>query len=130
MRHSGMTEGIPSSIRYFEVLSCTSFVIGFIHAFMVTGEVLAESMFAALIPLGLTLLVSRRHKNWARWALTVLFVLGMAFSALNFRFLLTAGYPVITLAVFLLQGVGLALLFTSQSSSWLRKRQSAAETFR
>jgi hypothetical protein len=79
------------------------------------GQIIAIGAF-----IGLTLLVTRGRRNWARWVLLAVYVLGVAFEIWTWQAILTAGHPVITLASVVLRGAALVLAFTPQSTAWLR----------
>lgn len=94
---------------------------------VIHGDLLGAALDAVVL-LALTLLVSRRRKNWARWALLVLFLLGVAFMAWNAPKLFVFGYPavVVALVVTLMNALAVVLLFTPESSNWLRTAPSPA----
>lgn len=101
--------------------------MGLVHYFVVFDDGLFGMLFNAAIMAGLTLAVSRKRWNWARWVLTVLFALGLAMMLWMRADVLSIGYPVVTIGVAVLQAIALALLFTRQSSRWLRKEPVSAE---
>jgi hypothetical protein len=140
--------GTPLNIRRFEVLQLVSIFLGLIHSLLdgsLIGSVVAainKGANAALIGrvvgaaigfvvgiailTALTLLVSRRRKNWARWALLVFNVLGVSFVVWQGqpRALFSVDFALSTALVWLMQGVALVLVFTPQSGRWLRGDQS------
>ena len=124
-----MIEARPASIRYFEHLTVASFAVGLLHQLSSTTVGLVGTFVVAAITIGLALLASRRRKNWARWVLTIMFVLGAGFTVLDMRAVLAIGYPLVTVLVFLLQAIALALLFTQEASDWFHRKPSLAETF-
>src|SRR5438552_143663 len=118
-------EDRPLDIRRFETLQLTSAFVGLIRGFAIGRQGVIGPIFSALITITLTLLISRGRKNWARWTLLVMLVIGIAFIVVGSFFgvtqeALSLVYPVLTLVVWLLQIVALALLFTPQSTDWLR----------
>jgi hypothetical protein len=128
-----MTEA-PIDIRRFETvqiaLMCLALVSSFIldQAFIDTfgmgviiGQTLAIGGF-----IGLTLLVTRGRKNWARWVLLALYLLSALFAVWEFRTILSVGHPPITALSLVLRGAALALAFTPQSTEWLRQAPRAA----
>ena len=119
---------VPLSIRLFETLQILSVIIGTINGFAAIGLDLVNTVVGAVVVLALTFLVSRRRKDWARWALLALFVLGMAVTAWNVSALLSFGYVAATVAfsVDVMNAVALVLLFTPESANWLRTSQSTA----
>lgn len=123
-------EDRPPYIRVFETLSLASAFVGLIQAFAI-GQGLFDAIFGALITITLTLLVSRRRKNWARWTILVTWVLGLALVVAGTfmgvtQDVLSTGYPVLTALVWIMQTAALALLFTPQSARWLSPDQSKA----
>jgi hypothetical protein len=119
----------PRNVRYFEALMIISLAVGLIHQLVVTSGGLVAAIAVAAPLLTLTLLVSRRRQNWARWTLAGIFLLGLALTAIDMRSLFGMSYPLITIGVALLQTVGMALLFTRQSSDWFRREAPVADTF-
>jgi peptidoglycan/LPS O-acetylase OafA/YrhL len=119
----------PLDIQRFEALQLLTVLVGLIHGFAVRGAI--EPIFGALIGVTLTLLISRGRKNWARWTLLVLFVLGAALIIVGSFFGITQEafskvYPLLTAVVWIMQAVALVLLFTPQSSNWLRSAPASA----
>jgi len=124
-------EDRPLDIRRFETLQLSAAFVGLIHGFAIGREGLFGPIFSTLISVTLTLLISRGRKNWARWTLLVMAVVGAALLVVGSFFGLTQEalatvYPVLTVLVWLLEIVALALLFTPQSTSWLRSAQAKA----
>lgn len=121
----------PDDIRRFEMLQLASAFIGLIHGFATGAQSVFASIFGAFVTIALTLLVSRARKNWARWTLVVFVVFGVAliiwgiFVGLT-QEALSKVYPAITALVWVMQAVALVLVFTPQSSSWLRSARSQA----
>ena len=128
MRSNGMNDAAPPDIRRFEALQITSIIVGLINQSAASSDGLIDSVIGAVLMLVLTLLVSRRRKNWARWVLLVTFVLGTAFMLWNAATVFALGYSFLTVAVTVLQAVALGLLFTNRSSNWLRNRPSTAQS--
>ena len=116
----------PLHIRRFETLQLASIVVGLIHQFAVIDGGIFDAIMGAAIMIALTLFVSRRRKNLAKWLLLGMFVFGAAFMAWNAPTVFALGYPAITLAVTLMQAIALAFLFTPQSADWLRRSSSPA----
>ena len=82
-----------------------------------------------LLPGTLTLLVSRRRSNLAKWALVVVFATSLAANLANYR----PGelrLSIVALVMFGLQIGAIALLFTRPSRDWLAgKDPSLTRTF-
>jgi hypothetical protein len=114
----------PVAVLCFEILILLSTGIGLVLQIIVSYK---DSLFAfigAAITTTLALLISRGRKNWARWLLVCLFLPGAASMVWDISGTLAAGYPVLTIGIALLQALGLALLFTRQSSEWVRNKPS------
>lgn len=114
--------GVPLHIRLFESLQLASIFIVLIVGFAMDNRVF-EACFGAAMMVALTLLVSRGRKNWARWVWLAMIVLGGALvisDATTIFARSTAVTIAIALLQTLLQAVGLVLLFTPQSSDWIR----------
>jgi hypothetical protein len=120
----------PPYVRAFETLQLASAFVGLIHGFA-TGHGLFVPIFGAVSTITLTMLVSRGRKNWARWTLLGLWVLGLALIVAGIfmgvtQEALSRTYPVLTALVWVMETAALALLFTPQSARWLRPDQSKA----
>jgi hypothetical protein len=124
MRSSVMNDAAPPDIRRFEALQVTSIIVGLINQTAAAQDGLMDAAIGDVLMLVITLLVSRRRKNWARWLLLIMFVLGAAYMMWNAAAVFALGYPLLTIAATVLQVVALILLFTNQSSDWLRHQAS------
>ena len=126
----------PLDIRRFETLQLVYVALSLVYGFAAAPDWLITRIIGAVLMLTLTLLVSRGRRNWARWALLILFVLWILGLAILLGFALanrnalpvvpTASYPFAVVIAGLLQGTGLFLIFTPESSSWLRSARSKA----
>jgi uncharacterized membrane protein YeiB len=116
-----MTES-PPAVRHFETLQFGSLFVGVVHQFALSDGDVIPALAGAAIVLWLTLSVSRRRKNWARWLLVIAFLIGLAMTPWLSLLAPGRGYPFVTLAVWLAQAAAIALLFTPQASDWLRPR--------
>ena len=123
-----MNDAAPPDIRRFETLQITSISLGLVNQSAAFNAGLIDAVIGVIIMLALTLQVSRRRKNWARWLLLIMFVLGAAFMVWNAAAVFALGYPLLTVAVTVLQVGALVLLFTKGSSNWLSHRPSAAQS--
>ncbi|MGD9810538.1 MAG: hypothetical protein AB7U35_04275 [Sphingobium sp.] len=117
-----MAEPTPSAIRTFETLQIVSVAIGFAHA----GAIMDLGIWDAIVIVGpimiLTLLVSRKRKNWARLLLAILFLGNLIFMVTMRHLVFARGYPLMTLAVTMLQGAALLMVFTKPASEWINTR--------
>ena len=119
-----MTDSAPLDVRRFETLQIIAVAVGLVHQFAAFDYGTVDAVLAAILVLVLTLLVSRKRKNWVRWLLLVMYVFGaamMVWSAATFGM---KGYPAVTFGITVVQTVALALLFTTESSDWLRRQPS------
>lgn len=126
----------PLEIRRFETLQLASVAIALINGFSIGKEGLFGPVFDVVIVVTLTMLISRGRKNWARWTLFALLVVGAVLLAaasffgltqetLSEAHLSTINYLVATF-VWLMQVAALALVFTPQSARWLRSAHAEA----
>jgi hypothetical protein len=124
-------EDRPLEIQRFELLQLVSVFVSLIHGFSIGRDGILSSVFGGLIAVTLTLLVSRGRKNWARWTLLVMIVIGALSIIVGMFFGITQAafaevYPVLAAVVWIMQIVALALAFTPQSTHWLRSAQAQA----
>ena len=70
----------PRSVRLFEALALGSIALGLIHQLAVTDVDASAATFQVALFGGLTLLVSRGRKSWARTVLLFMFVLARPIS--------------------------------------------------
>jgi hypothetical protein len=117
---------VPRDIRRFESIQLVSILLGLIHLYSVSITDPLSVVIDVSIQIALTLMVSRQRKNWARWTLVALFALGIIYKSIYFKDIFTIGYPLLTAFNAFLQAIALALLFTPQSSVWLRRAPAAA----
>jgi hypothetical protein len=124
----------PLDIRRFETAQLALMFLALVSSFTINrppldtfgvgilfGEVIAIGLFV-----GLTLLVTRGRKNWTRWVLLAVYVLGVLTEIWMFRAILASGHPLIDLASVVLRGAALVLAFTPQSTRWLQERPQPA----
>ena len=121
----------PVDIQRFEILQLASAFVGLIHGFAIGRDAIFDAIFGAVINVTLTLLVSRGRKNWARWTLLVMAVIGVTLMIAGSFFGITQAalaqvYPVVTVLVWAMTAVALALVFTPQSTNWLRSAPAKA----
>ena len=119
----------PKSIIWFELLSIGAILISLIPMYqfletMRNGAVSTPGVVGAVLvslglPLLLTLLVSRKRSNIAKWIYVLLMAVGFIAIA---RVLLTVGtadLDYVGAAVTVLQAVTVGLLFTGSARAWL-----------
>ena len=124
----------PEAIRWFELLFFGSLMLRAVEipAFIsALSHGLTASLFATtrlllflLLPLWLTLLVSRNRSNGAKWALILLVALtavGILAVALAVQ---EADLNILLVPVVLMQSCALALLFTGPARRWLNREGS------
>ncbi|MEP3224775.1 MAG: hypothetical protein ABJO01_02280 [Parasphingorhabdus sp.] len=130
----------PQSIIIFERLFLTSLVLGMINAFLtwdVTMTALAADPTTATLGVGfiygvlafsfvinilLWFFIARKASKVAKWILIVFFVIGLAGlpSSLTSLPILNAA---IAVAITVMQGIGLFLLFRTDAKKWLNGEQ-------
>jgi hypothetical protein len=131
----------PSSIVYFERLYLFSLVIGLMMAVFSwdlsvetaraegfgPGFLVFVQTFSFLIPLILTLLVSRRASVVAKWILVVIFLGGLGIMAATAKLSFAGGVLLLVQIVqILMQAIAIALLFTEESRRWFREGPNRA----
>jgi hypothetical protein len=124
----------PRDIRRFEMLQIGSLFVGAIHHFAVDDPSIGSFIVLGIIAT-LTLLVSRRCLNWARWVLLVMLVLGVILGLTVTIWMDPSALPVrlsplelaLTWAINAAQAVALAFAFTRQSSRWLNSKPSEVQ---
>lgn len=115
---NGVTTVVPPrDIRLFETVQLVSIAM----AVLFSKDGSLDMIFTTGLLLVLTLLVSRGHRNWARWVLTIMFVLGVALLIWVAPLLISQGRLAITITATVIQAIGVSLLFTKQSDTWLRR---------
>ena len=123
----------PAGIIWFERIMFGTLALGAIQswllwpsitsvagpAFLLTVEAGVLAFFA-----GLTLLVSRRRSNIAKWILIALAVVGFPFTVTHYLQGRYLGVPLIGLIQSVGQLLAYGLLFTDQSRKWLRRDEA------
>lgn len=125
----------PPSIVHFERLNLLSLAIGLAMAVFSwdrsvataraggfgPGFVVFVQAFSFLLPLLLTLLVSRRASVVAKWIIIVMFVGGLGMMFANAEATFAGGLLlVVQIVQILMQAAAIALLFTEEARRWLR----------
>src|SRR5206468_9750975 len=122
----------PVDIRRFETAQLALVFVGLVWSFTFNqpkfdafGDAFGTgALIGTVIALGgivgLTLLVTRGRKNWARWVLLAFYVVGVLLEIWSYRAILASGYPLMDIASAVLRGAILALAFTPESTQWLR----------
>ena len=122
-------EDAPPSIKRFETIQIVAVALALMNGFAVGDDRLLDSIVSAVVVLTLTLRVSRRRKNWPRWVLLAILALALPWIAWSIPKVVTVyGYLPATVAILitLMNGIAVVLLFTPESSKWLRAEPSAA----
>ena len=126
---------LPSNVARFEQLMYLALVIGLFdsaltwnHNVALAGKlggvyfVLFGQAFVFVFIVLFIWLVARRRKNWARWLMLVLFVLGLPpyFGGLHrlLNFEPVAG--ALSLVGFLVQVIALSLIFSGNARDWFK----------
>jgi hypothetical protein len=121
--------GAPRDIRRFETVQIVLMSLALVSSLILDRALIDTFGISAIIGkalaiggfIGLTLLVTRGRKNWARWALLALYILSALFAAWEFQTILSSGHPLITALSLVLRGAALVLAFTPQSTEWLQQ---------
>jgi uncharacterized PurR-regulated membrane protein YhhQ (DUF165 family) len=124
----------PRDIRRFETAQLVLMFLALVSTFTISQPtldgfgvgVLVGDVIAISLLIGLTLLVTRGRKNWARWVLLAVYVLGVLMEIWFYRAILASGHPLIDVASVVLRGAALVLPFTPQSTQWLQERRQPA----
>jgi hypothetical protein len=126
---------LPSNVARFEQLMYLSLAIGLINATLTWDHNVAQAsklggayfvlfiqMFVISFIVLFIWLVARRYKNWARWVLLVLFVLGMPGTVGVVRqwFRLEPVVGVLNLVQILIQVIALVYVFTGNARDWFK----------
>ena len=110
---------IPKAVRVFEALQILSLFIGLIHAAVLSDLSLWDAIVLISPILILTLLVSRKRKQWPRVVLAVLYVAGLGMAIMLPHMAFGEGSLLVTVSITLCQGVALAFIFMPPASLWL-----------
>lgn len=122
----------PREIVLFERIMFGTLLIGVIKSYLSWDHLVAiapaavviggQALIIALMA-GLTLLVSRRRSNIAKWVLVALFALGLPAVAKLTSDGVLEGSNVLTALQIVGQVVAYGLLFTTASRGWLSKQR-------
>src|SRR4051794_11247916 len=106
-----MTEA-PRDIRRFETAQLVLMFLALVSTFTIgqptidgfgIGVLIGDVIGIGLL-VGLTLLVTRGRKKWARWILLAVYVLGVLTEIWFYRAILAFGHPLIDFASVVLRG--------------------------
>jgi hypothetical protein len=123
----------PVGIVWFERVMFGTLVFGAIQSWMIWPSIAREGGTTLLLIVdaglvvfigGLTLLVSRRRSNIAKWVFILVFVIGFPFTLKDYIGGQYVGAPLIGLIQSLGQLGACALLFTDQSRRWFRRDEA------
>lgn len=128
-----MTEP-PRDIRRFETVQIVLYSLALVSSLILDQETIDTLGVGVIVGkalgiggfIGLTLLVTRGRKNWARGVLLALYLLSALFEVWEFRTILSVGHPLIMALSLVLRGAALVLAFTPESTEWLRQAKRAA----
>ena len=125
-------EGAPRDIQRFETAQLVLIFVGLLSSFTANqpqadavgdafgmGVLVGTVVALGVVIVGLTLLVTRKRQNWARWVLLAFFVGGVLLHVWSWV-ILAPRHPLMDFASLVLRGAILALAFTPQSTEWLR----------
>lgn len=121
----------PKTVIAFETLYLITLGMGLIHSVATWNEAVALASPGFILFVGastlvlmlvLTLLVSRRRSNVAKWIMIGLMGLGLPFVVGQLGSGMVLGWPLMTLAQTLIQIAALGLLFSPSARAWLSQR--------
>lgn len=113
----------PKLIRVFELIGVATVIGGLIF---VPGFDWADLIFYPVY-LGLVLMISRKAKNWARWAFAILLGIGLSASLATIwmnrdLFMMASVFDVIIVGAMTgMAIIQLVILFTSVMQTWIDK---------
>ena len=125
----------PTEIVWFERIIIATLVPGALNSWLAWPQLLAISgptflitvqLFTFALMMGLTLLISRRRSNVAKWIFTGLFVAGVPIVLRQALTGTLTGSLEISFIQAAAQAVAFALLFTSSSRRWFKSEAAAA----
>lgn len=118
----------PRNIAFFECLILASLALGVVQSYFEwpnftqqtsAGYVPFTQLLVFAVMLTLTLLISRRRSNIAKWISVALYLLGLP---LYFKMVGEGSVEpgIVQLIQLMLQAIGYTLLFTPQARKWFR----------
>jgi len=128
---------MPPNVTRFEQLMYLSLGIGIINAALQYQDLSAQAGFTLFVQafvLGISILfiwlIARRHTNWARWVLLIIFLPGVvAYIPLLSGMLQTNLLSgILSIIQFFFQGIALYLVFTGNSGAWFKKHDLGSAT--
>ena|SRR6185295_14840778 len=130
---STIKPGRPLAVSRAVQLISASFIIGAIRtvydlAHKSSGARFILSLFFALIFFGICFFfvaMIAAGRNWARFVFLILLIIGLPFAILTYMAELRVSllYGSVSVAVAILQIIGIVLLFTKDSSQWFKSRK-------
>ena len=125
----------PTEIVWFERIIIGTLFLGALNNWLAWPQLvamrgpaflIAVQLFTLAFIMGLTLFISRRRSNIAKWISVGLFVAGLFLMVRDGLAGLQSGSPAIGIIQAAAQLVAYALLFTAASRRWLKREAAAA----
>jgi hypothetical protein len=134
-------EGMPSNVVRFERLMYLSLGIGIVVAALHYQSFSSEvgAFLAPFLPFLWSLvfgvmvlfiwLIARRHANWARWVLLIMFVAGAgSYVPVLSRMLQGDPLPgILSIIQYFIEGIALYLIFTGNAMAWFKSKAGRSE---
>ena len=129
---------MPSNVARFEILFYTSVVLG-VLTFLLDAKHVSQKAEASFLFIGIVLVLTfgllvllvwlsaRRRKNWARWVVFIVFLLGLVPFLFSLPEMFTSSMlrgSVATVQM-ILQSVAIYLVFTGNAKPWFEKQPAA-----
>ena len=125
----------PTEITWFERIIIATLVLGALNSWLAWPQLVAMrgpaflvtvQLFTFAVMLTLTLFVSRRRSNVAKWIGIALFVMGLPFWLQQVSAGSLPGSPIVSFIQVAAQVGAYALLFTTASRRWFRRDAAEA----
>jgi hypothetical protein len=131
---------MPSNVARFEQLMYLSLGIGVIQSLLRWNQSVAQAsaiggakfvFFGLIVTFAILVLIiwliARRRRNWARWVMLVMFILGLPFSVRMLSRMLPAEPLSVALSSVqvLAQAIAFFLIFTGNARDWFKRVPAA-----
>jgi len=127
----------PTEIIWFERIIIATLAVGVFNSWLAWPELsamagpefaISTQLFTLAVILGLTLLISRRRSNVAKWISVAMIVIGLPFAVIAEARGMVPGSIVIRIAQTLGQAIAYALLFTPSARRWFKNSSPVRDT--
>lgn len=119
----------PTEIIWFERIILGTLALGAFNSWLAwpqisamrgPGFAISTQLFTFAVLLGLTLLISRRRSNVAKWISVAMFLVGLPFALIVEARGLAPGSTIIRIVQTIGQAIALGLLFSSSARRWFK----------